>query len=44
VLLVNPDRTPVEPLVNALLLDKTPGTDKLRARAGWADTPLRDVL
>ena len=44
VLLVNPDRTSVEPLVNALLLDKTPGTDKLRARAGWADTPLRDVL
>ena len=44
VLLVNPERTPVEPLVNALLLDKTPVTDKLRARAGWADTPLREVL
>jgi len=44
VLLVNPDRTPVEPLVNALLLDKTPATDKLRARAGWADTRLREVL
>jgi membrane protein len=44
VLLVNPDRTPIEPLVDALLLDKTPATLKLRACAGWDRTLLRDVL
>jgi membrane protein len=44
VLLVNPDRTPIEPLVDALLLDKTPATLKLRASAGWDRTLLRDVL
>ena len=44
VLLVNPDRTTIEPLVDALLLDRTLATDKLRARAGWADTRLREVL
>ena len=44
VLLVNPDRTTIEPLVDALLLDVTPGTLKLRTRAGWAETLLREVL
>ena len=44
VLLVNPDSTTIEPLVDALLLDRTLSTDKLRARAGWADTRLREVL
>jgi membrane protein len=44
VLLVNPDSTTIEPLVDALLLDRTLTTDKLRARAGWADTRLREVL
>lgn len=44
VLLVDPDRTTIEPLVDALLLDRTLATDKLRARAGWADTRLREVL
>jgi len=44
VLLVNPDSTTIEPLVDALLLDRTLATDKLRARAGWADTRLREVL
>jgi membrane protein len=44
VLLVSPDRTSIEPLVDALLLDKAPATLKLRARAGWDQTPLREVL
>jgi membrane protein len=44
VLLVNPDRTTIEPVVDALLLDVTPGTLKLRTRAGWAETRLREVL
>jgi len=44
VLLVNPDSTTIEPLVDALLLDRTLATDKLRTRAGWADTRLREVL
>ena len=44
VLLVNPDCTTIEPLVDALLLDRTLATDKLRARAGWAETRLREVL
>ena len=44
VLLVNPDSTTIEPLVDALLLDRTLATEKLRARAGWADTRLREVL
>ena len=44
VLLVNPDSTTIEPLVDALLLDRTLATDKLRARAGWAETRLREVL
>jgi membrane protein len=44
VLLVNPDSTTIEPLVDALLLDRTLATDKLRSRAGWADTRLREVL
>jgi membrane protein len=44
VLLVNPDSITIEPLVDALLLDRTLATDKLRARAGWADTRLREVL
>jgi membrane protein len=44
VLLVNPDSTTIEPLVDALLLDRTLATDKLRARAGWTETRLREVL
>ena len=44
VLLVNSDSTTIEPLVDALLLDRTLATDKLRARAGWTDTRLREVL
>ena len=44
VLLVNPDSTTIEPLVDALLLDRTLATEKLRARAGWAVTRLREVL
>jgi membrane protein len=44
VLLVDPDQTPLEPLVNELLLDKTESTHKLYASAGWAKTRLRDVL
>jgi membrane protein len=44
VLLVDPDRTPLEPLVNELLLDKTDATYKLYSRAGWAETRLREVL
>ena len=44
VLLVNPDSATIEPLVDALLLDVTPGTLKLRTRAGWAETRLREVL
>ena len=44
VLLVDPDRTPLEPLVDELLLDKTDATGKLWSRAGWAETRLREVL
>ena len=44
VLLVDPDRTPIEPLVDELLLDKTDATRKLWSRAGWAETRLREVL
>jgi len=44
VLLVDPDSTPLEPLVDELLLDKTEATRKLWSRAGWAETRLREVL
>jgi membrane protein len=44
VLLIDPDRTPLEPLVAALLLEKTDDTRKLWLRAGWAETRLREVL
>jgi membrane protein len=44
VLLVDPDSTPLEPLVDELLLDKTDATRKLWSRAGWAETRLREVL
>jgi len=44
VLLVDPDRTPLEPLLDELLLDKTDATGKLWSRAGWAETRLREVL
>lgn len=44
VLLVDPDRTPLEPLVDELLLDKTDATLKLRSLAGWGQTRLREVL
>jgi membrane protein len=44
VLLVDPDQTTLEPLVNELLLDKTEATNKLYASAGWAETRLRAVL
>jgi membrane protein len=44
VLLIDPDRTALEPLVDELLLDKTETTRKLWSRAGWAETRLREVL
>lgn len=44
VLLVDPDRTQLEPLVDELLLDKTDATLKLRSLAGWGETRLREVL
>jgi len=44
VLLVDPDQTTLEPLVNELLLDKSEATHKLYASAGWAETRLREVL
>ena len=44
VLLVDPDRTSLEPLVQALLLDKTEASLKLWCRAEWARTRLREVL
>ena len=44
VLLADPDRTVLEPLVNKLLLEPSAATAKLNARADWAHTPLRAVL
>lgn len=44
VLLVDPDQTPLEPLLDELLLDNAEGTRKLWMRAGWAETRLREVL
>ena len=44
VLLVDPDQTLLEPLVNELLIDKSEATHNLYARAGWAETRLREVL
>jgi membrane protein len=44
VLLADPDRTVLEPLVSKLLLEPSAATAKLNARAGWAQTSLRSVL
>lgn len=44
VLLADPDRTVLQPLVSKLLLEPSAATAKLNARAGWANTPLRAVL
>lgn len=44
VLLADPDRTLVEPLVSRLLLEPTAATAKLNARAGWSTMSLRAVL
>ncbi len=44
VLLADPDRTVLEPLVSKLLIEPSPATAKLNARADWAHTPLRAVL
>ncbi|MES2979720.1 MAG: YihY family inner membrane protein [Pseudomonadota bacterium] len=44
VLLVDPDKEVVEPLVGATLLDKTAATGKLWDRVGWDKLRLRQVL
>ncbi len=44
VLLADPDRTLIEPLVSRLLLEPTAATAKLNARAGWSSMSLRAVL
>ncbi len=44
VLLADPDNTPMEPLVRALLLSRTDSTEKLWGSAGWESLRLREVL
>lgn len=44
ILLADPDQTPLEPLMQQLLLDKTDSTLPLWTRAGWASLSLRQVL
>ncbi len=44
ILLADPEQTPLEPLLTALLLDKTDATGKLWQRSGWTGTRLREVL
>ena len=44
VLLANPDTTPMEPLMQALLLHRTSSTEKLWSSARWAGVRLREVL
>ncbi|MDB5870486.1 MAG: tRNA-processing RNAse [Polaromonas sp.] len=43
-LLVDPDATLLEPLMQRLLLDKAPSVDKLWEKARWPMLPLRDAL
>jgi membrane protein len=44
ILLANPETTPLEPLMQQLLLDKTDSTLPLWSRAGWAGLKLQQVL
>ena len=44
ILLADPDQTPLEPLMQLLLLDKTESTANLWAQAQWAALKLRQVL
>ncbi len=44
ILLADPDQTPLEPLMQQLLLDKTDSTQALWTQAGWASLTLRQVL
>ncbi len=44
ILLADPETTPLEPLMQQLLLDKTDSTVPLWSRAGWADLKLQQVL
>ena len=44
ILLADPDQTPLEPLIQQLLLDKTDATLPLWAAAGWSDIKLRQAL
>lgn len=44
ILLADPGQTPLEPLMQQLLLDKTDSTLPLWTRAGWASLSLRQVL
>ena len=44
ILLADPDQTPLEPLIQRLLLNKTNSTLPLWVAAGWSDIKLRQVL
>ena len=44
ILLADPDQTPLEPLIQQLLLDKTDATLPIWAAAGWSDIKLRQAL
>ena len=44
ILLADPDQTPLEPLIQQLLLNKTDATLPLWAAAGWSDIKLRQAL
>ena len=44
ILLADPDQTPLEPLMQLLLLDKTDSTLPIWAAAGWSDIKLRQAL
>ena len=43
-LLADPDATPLEPLMNMLLLEKTPSTQNLWENARWPFVSVRDAL
>jgi membrane protein len=43
-LLVDPDATPLAPLMQRLLLDRAPSVDNLWEKAGWRMLRLRDAL
>lgn len=43
-LLVSPDSTPLEPLLDRLLLGKSPSVSPFWNRAGWPDLKLRDAI